>query len=85
LGKEAWPRRSSPFEAKRAADTGWPKEAFSTNESPLGGKKENRRSAKRLYSKKRRAYSGWSKEAFGADEGTLGSEKEIREIVTARD
>ena len=76
--------RSSSFQAKRSAHTGRPKEAFSIDESSLGGKTESRRNTKSLCSKKRRAYSCRPKEAFGADEGSLGSEKENRrEIATA--
>jgi hypothetical protein len=83
LGKEASHWRSSSFETKRAADTGRPKKAFSIDESPLGGKKENWRNTKSLYAKERHTYSCRSKEAFGADEGPLGSETEIRRKIAA--
>ena len=83
MGKDARHGRSACFEAKRAAHAGRPKEAFSINESSLGGKKESRRNAKNLGSKKRQAYTGRPKEAFGADEGPLGSEKESRREIAA--
>jgi hypothetical protein len=85
LGKEAWHGRSSSLEAKRAADTGRPKEAFSTNESSLGGKTENRRHTKSVFSKERRPYSCRSKKAFGTDEGSMGSEKEGWKIASCSD
>jgi hypothetical protein len=84
LGKDARHGRSSSFEAKRAAHAGRPKEAFSINESSLGGKTESRSLTKSLYSKKRRPYSCRPKKAFGTDEGSMGGEKErLREIASA--
>jgi hypothetical protein len=83
LGKDARHGRSNSFEGKRAAHTGRSKEAFSINESSLGGKTESRRDTKSLCSKKRRPYSRRPKKAFGIDEGSVGSEKEIlREIAS---
>jgi hypothetical protein len=82
LGKDARHGSSSSFEAKRAAHTGRPKEAFSINESSLGGKTESRRHTKSLCSKKRRPYSGRPKKAFRTDEGSLGGKKKrLREVA----
>jgi hypothetical protein len=78
LGKDERHRRSGSRQKKRSAHARRAKEAFSVNESSLGGKKEGSRNTKTFGTEKRHTYTCRSKEAFRADEGALGSEKEIR-------
>jgi hypothetical protein len=83
LGKDARYWRSSSRGQKRSADTGGPKEAFTADESSLGGKKESRRKGKILWAEERCAYTCRPKKTLRADESSLGSQKKRREIITA--
>ena len=82
MGKDARYGSPSSVEAKRATHAGRSKEAFSINESSLGGKTERTRHTKSPRSKERRSHSCRPKKAFGTDEGPLGGEKESREIAS---
>jgi hypothetical protein len=69
---------------KRSAHTGGPKEAFTADESSLGGKKKSRRKGEILWAEERCAYTCRPKKTLRADESALGSQKERRrEITTA--
>jgi hypothetical protein len=84
LGKDARYWRSSSCGQKRSAHTGGPKEAFTADESSLGGKKESRRKRKILWAEERCAYTCRPKKTLRADESALGSQKKRRrEIITA--
>jgi hypothetical protein len=88
LGKKArychsWnSSNSSASERKRSAYTGWPKEAFPTDESSLGCKKKGRRKTKSFDAEKRRAYTCRPKETFRANESALGGQKESQLEIT---
>jgi len=82
LGEDARSRNTGSVEAKRAAHAGRSKEAFSINESSLGGKTERTRHTKSPRSKKRRPHSCRPEKAFGTDESPLGGEKESWEIAS---
>jgi len=82
LGKDARYWRSSSCRQKRSAHTGGPKEAFTADESSLGGKKESRR--KILRAEERCAYTCRPKKTLPADESAVGCQKKRRrEIITA--
>jgi hypothetical protein len=68
---------------KRSAHTGGPKEAFTTDESALGGKKKSRRKGEILWAEERCAYACRPKKTLRADESAVGSQKERRLEITA--
>jgi hypothetical protein len=82
LGKDARYWRSSSRGQKRSAHTGGPKEAFTADESSLGGKKESRRKGKILWAEERCAYTCRPKKTLPADESALGSQKERPGVIT---
>jgi hypothetical protein len=84
LGKDARYWRSSSRGQKRSAHTGGPKEAFTADESSLGGKKESRRTGKILRAEERCADTCRPTKTLRADESSLGSQKKRRrQIITA--
>jgi hypothetical protein len=84
LGKDAKHGSSSACQKKGSTDAGRAKEAFTADESSLGGKKESRRNEKGLSEEKRHTYTCGPKETLRPDEGALGSEKKSRrKIATA--
>jgi len=83
LGKDAKRGSSSASQKKGSIDACRAKEAFATDESSLGGKKENRRKEKGHSEEKRRTYTCWPKETFRPDESALGSKKKSRREVAA--
>ena len=68
---------------ERSAHTGRPKEAFTANESSLGGKKESRRKTKILQAEKGSAYTCRPKKTLRADESALGSQKKRRRKISS--
>jgi len=83
LGKDARYWRSGSCRQKRSAHTGGPTEAFTADESSLGGKKESSRKRKILWAEERCAYTCRPKKTLRADESALGSQKERRLEITA--
>jgi len=81
LGKDARYWRSSSCRQKRSAHTGGPKEAFTADESSLGGKKESRRKGKILRAEERCAYTCRPKKTLPADESAVGCQKERSGLV----
>jgi hypothetical protein len=67
---------------KRSAHTGGSKEAFTADESSLGGKKESRRKRKILWAEEGSAYTCRPKKTLPADESALGGQKERPGVIT---
>jgi len=93
LGKDARSWRSSfvtsaegtsggTCRQKGSAHTGGPKEAFTADESSLGGKKESRRKTKALGAQERCAFTCRPKKTLPADESALGGQKERPRVIT---
>jgi hypothetical protein len=84
LGKDARHWSSSSCREKRSTHTGRPKEAFTANESSLGGKKEGRRETKNIEAEKGCAYTCRPKATFRVNESAVGSQKESRREIAMR-
>jgi hypothetical protein len=85
LGKVAKHGGSGACQKKGSTYACRAKEAFATDESSLGGKKESRRNEKGASEEKRRTYCCRPKETFRPDEGAVGSEKkrwrEVADVI----